>query len=113
MMWRMIRHENILPLFGVTVGGQFGVMSGHQLATITEWSENGDITQFAKAHPDVNRLALVCFPLFLLDIMVDAYTTTAACRRYQGVDVYARPRNSPRKSCRGVCSKPTSPPACS
>jgi len=36
-------------------------MSEAQFAMVSEWMPNGDINQFANAHPDVNRLELVSF----------------------------------------------------
>ena len=56
MTWKTLRHPNILPLIGV-------IMSETQFAMISDWMVNGNITSFVKAHPDVNRLALVGFLL--------------------------------------------------
>ena len=36
-------------------------MSETQFAMISDWMVNGNINDFVKAHPDVNRLALVGF----------------------------------------------------
>jgi hypothetical protein len=55
-MWKTLRHRNVLPLIGVT-------MSETQFATISDWMVHGNITDFVKAHLDVNRLALVGFSL--------------------------------------------------
>jgi hypothetical protein len=38
-------------------------MSETQFAMISDWMVHGNITDFVKAHPDVNRLALVGFSL--------------------------------------------------
>jgi hypothetical protein len=54
--WKPLRHPNILPLIGVT-------MSENQFAMISDWMMNGNINNFVKAHPDVNRLELVGFSL--------------------------------------------------
>jgi hypothetical protein len=56
MTWKTLRHPNILPLIGV-------MMSETQFATVSDWMVHGNITSFVKAHPDVNRLALVGFSL--------------------------------------------------
>ena len=62
-MWRFLRHTNVLPLLGVS-------MSGDRFAMISEWMPNGNINQFIKAHPKVNRFRLVrlrlrpCFTRF-------------------------------------------------
>ena len=38
-------------------------MSETQFAMISDWMVNGNINDFVKAHPDVNRLELVGFSL--------------------------------------------------
>ena len=38
-------------------------MSETQFAMVSDWMVDGNITNFVKAHPDVNRLALVRFSL--------------------------------------------------
>ena len=55
MLWRTLRHTNILPLVGVT-------MTERQLVVVSEWMAGGNITQYVEAKPEVNRLGLVCFP---------------------------------------------------
>ena len=55
-MWKMFRHPNILPLIGVT-------MSESQFTMVSDWMGNGNISEFVKAHPAVNRLELVGFSL--------------------------------------------------
>ena len=54
MTWKTLRHPNVLPLIGVT-------MSETQFAMVSEWMDNGNLTDFVKAHPDGDRLGLVCF----------------------------------------------------
>ena len=55
-MWRTLRHPNVLPLLGVE-------MTGTRFAIISEWMDNGNINDFVKANPGVNRLELVgCQP---------------------------------------------------
>lgn len=54
--WRALRYPNVLPLLGVTIAeGRFVMVS--------EWTENGNIGEFSKAHTDVKPLGLVCFRL--------------------------------------------------
>jgi len=36
-------------------------MSENQFAMVSDWMANGNINNFVKAHPDVNRLGLVGF----------------------------------------------------
>ena len=55
MTWKTLRHPNVLPLLGVTV-----TENPCQLVVVSEWMENEDINEFVKAHPDANRLELVC-----------------------------------------------------
>jgi len=52
--WGALRHPNVLPLLGVT-------MSENRFVIVLEWMANGDINEFVKVHPDVDRLELVCF----------------------------------------------------
>ena len=55
-MWRHLRHPNILPLLGATLG-----TTDYKLryALVSEWMDNGDITSFVIRHRDVNRVQLV------------------------------------------------------
>lgn len=59
MVWRSLRHPNLLPLLGVTV-------TENRFVMVSEWMANGDINEFVKQHPDVNRLELVRFLLGVL-----------------------------------------------
>ena len=54
MTWKALRHQNVLPLLGVT-------MSTNQFAMASEWMDNGNINEFIKAHGDVDRFELVRF----------------------------------------------------
>ena len=49
--WKWLRHDNILPLFGVLDSLPFSMVS--------EFMENGNIVNFVKVHPNHNRLQLV------------------------------------------------------
>ena len=53
-MWKFLQHPNVLPLIGIT-------MSEGRFAMISEWMTNGNINDFIKANPDVDRLLLVGF----------------------------------------------------
>lgn len=48
----MLCHPNVLPLLGVIE---------NQPTMVSEWMGNGDIKEYVKAHPNVNRLELVRF----------------------------------------------------
>ncbi|KAF9793371.1 kinase-like domain-containing protein, partial [Thelephora terrestris] len=50
--WRFLRHPNVLPLIGV-------LMSQNRFAMVSNWMVNGDINQFIKAYPKVNRFGLL------------------------------------------------------
>jgi len=50
--WKHLRHPNILPLIGVTMGSQ-------QFAMISAWMENGNINEFVGKDRHVNRIELV------------------------------------------------------
>jgi len=52
VIWRHLRHPNILPLFGVTSSEQ-------RFATVSEWMENGTINEFTKKYQKANRIELV------------------------------------------------------
>jgi len=52
--WKALRHPNVLQLLGVT-------MTKNKFVMVSEWMENGNINEFMRAHPSVNRLELVCF----------------------------------------------------
>ena len=54
MTWRSLRHPHVLPLVGVT-------MTETQFTMVSEWMVNGNINDFVKAHPDIDRLGLVGF----------------------------------------------------
>lgn len=50
--WKHLRHPNILPLLGVTINDD-------QFAMVSEWMDNGNITEFVQKDYDANRIALL------------------------------------------------------
>ena len=52
VIWKFLRHPNVLPLLGVT-------MTETRFAMISDWMANGNINEFVKANPGVDRLKLV------------------------------------------------------
>ena len=50
--WKALRHQNVLPLLGVT-------MSSSRFTMVSEWMHNGNINEFVKTHRDANRFELV------------------------------------------------------
>jgi hypothetical protein len=63
-------------------------MSETQFAMISEWMVHGNITDFVKTHPDVNRLALVGFSLYCLHFKLVDDRIILAGRRCLGVDIH-------------------------
>ena len=53
-MWKNLRHPNVLPLLGVTLGHT-------HFAMVSEWMVNGNINQFAKKKSRTNEYQLVGF----------------------------------------------------
>ena len=49
-MWKHLTHPNILSLLGITT-------TPFQL--ISNWMPGGDLPEYVKQHPDVDRLGLV------------------------------------------------------
>ena len=100
VMWKTLRHLNVLPLLGVT-------MSHKQFAMVSEWMENGNINEYIKAHRDANRFELVSFAFPLVSLLTGSHFTPIAPRCRKGIDIYARPGDNPRKSEGGMRSEPS------
>jgi len=75
-VWKALQHQNVLSLTGVT-------MSVTRFEMISDWMMNGNINDFVKAHPKVDRLELVGF-LFKASCLhfkfADTWTTCSAER---------------------------------
>lgn len=54
VVWNALRHENVLPLLGVTI-------TRDQLVTVSEWMVGGNIMDPADPIGHADRLKLVCF----------------------------------------------------
>jgi len=52
MAWRALRHENVVPLIGVT-------MADNKFVMVSEWMAKGDIMKFTKEGTNVDRLGLL------------------------------------------------------
>ncbi|KAF9645424.1 kinase-like protein [Thelephora ganbajun] len=52
VVWRALRHPNVLPLLGVT-------MTKECVVTVSEWMKNGNINEFVEANTDADRLGLL------------------------------------------------------
>ena len=53
LIWKRLEHENILPLFGITL------IDGVP-CTVSEWMENGTMVRYLAVHTGVDILGLVC-----------------------------------------------------
>ena len=53
-MWKSLLHPNVLPLMGVAT-------TETRFTMVSEWMVHGNINDFVKTHPDVDRLRLVGF----------------------------------------------------
>jgi hypothetical protein len=65
MVWKNLRHANVLPLLGAEVPKNWFVPISqwmiYEFAMVSEWMTNGDINQFVKANADADRFELVPF----------------------------------------------------
>ena len=95
--WKSLRHPNVLPLLGVTMG------DGH-FAMISEWMANGDINGYVKAHRDANRFELVGIYSYFLLRQSQMKLLFAAQRRFPGIDIYPWRGDDTRGSERGMVS---------
>ncbi|TDL15576.1 kinase-like protein [Rickenella mellea] len=55
VMWRQLRHKNILPFYGVFQGDE----TFDRLCLVSPWSEAGNIVDFLTSHPDSDRILLL------------------------------------------------------
>ena len=53
VVWKNLRHPNVLPLLGVTV-------SERRFEMVSEWMEYGNINEFIEKDKRVNRTEPVC-----------------------------------------------------
>jgi hypothetical protein len=80
-------------------------MSGTQFAMVSGWMQNGNISQFVSAHPDINRFELVSLRFWVPDVALIADEGIfAADGRSGGLGSHARARNDSRGLERGTFS---------
>lgn len=79
MVWRSLRHPNVLRLLGVT-------MTGTQFVLVSGWMGKGNLDEFVKAHINADRFGLVCLSVFrsgsLPSPVIDDRMTTVAEGRH-------------------------------
>lgn len=70
---------------------------------VSDWMPNGTINDFVRGRSDVNIYKLVRFLVqFALNTTQDAHILVVN-GRCEGVDLFAWPRNRPRRSQGGMC----------
>ena len=97
LTWKVLRHQNVLPLLGVT-------MNGNQFAMVSEWMANGNINEFVKMHMDANRFKLVGFRSCCRSYLPLMRLLPIAWRRRSRVDIYAQSGDGPWGLERGMIS---------
>lgn len=55
--WKVLRHPNVLPLLGAELS--LGILRPPNLVMVSDWMADGNINDFVKSHPKVDRLTLV------------------------------------------------------
>ena len=89
LTWKSLRHQNILPLLGVT-------MSNNQFAMVSEWMANGNVNEFIKLHSEVNRFKLVRPYFYRISNLSLTESFPIAWRCRSRVGVYAQPGDDTR-----------------
>ena len=56
-MWKHLTHPNIVPLLGVTID---------PFQLVSDWVSGGDLSDFIRRNPDVDRSRLVGVPAIVL-----------------------------------------------
>jgi len=70
--WKHLSHPNILPLLGVSVS-----VEPLCFRILTKWMPNGNVMDYAKSHPEANRLRLVSSLLFPRDLFLLSMTISS------------------------------------
>ena len=70
-MWKYLKHQNIVPLLGVT---------STPLQLISEWMPGGNLTEYVKKRPGVDRLNLVGASLVAFDATLTPPPAIRCCQ---------------------------------
>ena len=93
VVWKRLRHSNIVPFLGVTT---------EPLQFVSEWMPNGILTDYVTKHPGADRIALVSpTSSFLLDHTQPTPLSAVGCRRR--AQLSSRYSHDPRGPERGMC----------
>ena len=79
--WKALRHPNVLPLLGVTMGEKL-------FAMVSEWMVNGNINEFIKTYRNTNRFELVRLHSHHWSHLSLMKLLLTARRRHPGITVY-------------------------
>lgn len=52
LLWPRLHHPNVLPIYGVS-------MTAFPFCVVSPWMENGNILDYTRKYPEVNRMSLV------------------------------------------------------
>lgn len=52
VLWKQLHHKNLLPFYGA-------YMTDRRFGMVAPWLEKGNIIDFTRKRPEVNRLCLV------------------------------------------------------
>ena len=60
LAWHRLCHKNVSQLFGI-------VQTPHSVGMVSQWCDNGTVSEYLKQNPDADRLMLVginrCCPI--------------------------------------------------
>ena len=69
-MWKYLDHPNILPLLGITID---------PLQLVSKWVSGGNLQQYIKKYPDVDRRRLVGVPFVVTALRMTLLPAVRDC----------------------------------
>ena len=82
MIWKRLKHPNIVPLLGVTLleaDDEGDIITPLQL--ISDWMPDGNLQNYIKKNPDMDRVGVVGVPPV---VIIPCLLTSPAIRHRQG-----------------------------